>query len=410
MEFSISKISSDKIKELVKVSSSISDVSIQRNLFIMKADTNKLYAIVYGNGNIVRFNVEIENFANEGPSNYFYIDIGQFTQALDKVFMASGAEEVKVKLDKTRLVVSNGKSKITVNMFDNLEEAEYEEAFNAYEAKQSNFTTPSKVIISKEMMDFASVVGKYITMIDKPDLVTGFAVEGTGLYYSDMCLSIVHKELSYSASTERLFIPQTMFSFLSSLSLIGNFNLNYSDDKTLVSVSIPEANFDAIMSMPLVTAEYPTDEEMAAMLPTEDNQFSFDIDIPTFLTKMSTFDGVFPSAQWRWKSVDFNFNKADSSISMAHTSASAEVDTDLPVSNVNVVSSEEDLNFKLATIVVYDFLSKLAKDQTTVHVCASPIGPSTECDDGGRHGLGVKFVVDGMSFIISKMETSDEVM
>ena len=59
MEFTISKDEVKKLDALVKMASSVADISIQKNLYILKAESDKLKAVVYGNGNVIEFDVSI---------------------------------------------------------------------------------------------------------------------------------------------------------------------------------------------------------------------------------------------------------------------------------------------------------------------------------------------------------------
>ena len=86
MEFTISKDEVKKLDALVKMASSVADISIQKNLYILKAESDKLKAVVYGNGNVIEFDVSIGNIVASG-SNYFYINISEFIETAEKVFV-----------------------------------------------------------------------------------------------------------------------------------------------------------------------------------------------------------------------------------------------------------------------------------------------------------------------------------
>lgn len=415
MEFKITKADEAKLSSLVKMTQTVSDVSVKSNHFVLKADGNKLFSVIYGNGNAVKFATEISDLVkNPTDTGYFYLDMGQFLQSIEKVFISSGEDVATVNVETTKVVCSAGKSKISFNLFDTFDTADCEEAFNAIDSKKAtSFTNKAAdaatAIVTQEIMDFADVVGKFITMIGA-DRVTGLALEGNTLMYSDQAFSIVKKTLSTDATStrngkvDRRFIPQSMFAFLSSLVKIKNpVNVTYSDDDSLVYVNEPDMNFEALLSMPLVVCEYPDDATLASICPDPKDEFRFDIDIPTFLTKMSTFDGVFPSSTWRWKSVDFSMVSADSVASLAHSNFNAEVDTDLPVTNPAITSSKPNLSFKIATIILYDYLNKLASGNQTVNVEVGAGEPDEE------HGAGIKFTLPGLSIVMSKMLKEEEV-
>ena len=102
MEFTISKDEVKKLDALVKMASSVADISIQKNLYILKAESDKLKAIVYGNGNVIEFEVSIGNIVASG-SNYFYINISEFIETAEKVFLSSGQDIVKVSVQTNKL-------------------------------------------------------------------------------------------------------------------------------------------------------------------------------------------------------------------------------------------------------------------------------------------------------------------
>lgn len=389
MEFTINKENTEKLKELVKVSQSVADMTILRNLYEMVVTQNNLKAVAYGNGNIVEFTIDISNFTHSENKGYFYIDILQFIQAIEKVFSASGSEEANVKVNGSKLTVSQGKSKITVNMFDYLDEEEYKEADAAFENKSTELfqsTSNDNILkVTSELMSFSDTVGKFITMMNRKN-VSGFSVNGDTIYYSDQALSIIEKKLSYKASNKQLFISVDLFNFLSSLSKVGDYDVCYSDDESFIKLTVPDLRLSAILSQPTVVAEYPTDEEFAAIVAADDNKFEFTIDIPTLLSKVDTFDGVFPSAQWKWKTVDFTFDKNNPEvINLYHSSDTAEVDTDLPLISSSISSNEDTVSFKVTTLLMADYLSKFMDcSDGKVIMDVSPLDVSEE------HGIGIK--------------------
>ena len=413
MEFTINKENTDKLKELTKVCQSIADMTVVRNLYEFVARDGVLEAIAYGNGNILSFKVDITNFTHDDVTGYFYIDILQFIQAIEKVFSASGSNEVSIKVEKNKLTVYQGKSKIVINMIYYLDEEEYKEAETAFTNKNTqlfnNKSNPDNTLkVTSELMAFSDSVGKFITMMNRKN-VSGFSINGDQVYYSDQALTIMKKKLSYTASNKQLFLAVDLFSFFSNLAKFSDFDLIYTDDGQYTKLDIPELRLQALLVQPSVVAEFPTDDELSSIIAANDNDFNFEIDIPTLLSKCNTFDGIFPAAQWKWKTVDFTFNKSSPDIiNLYHSSDTAEVDTDLPIINSTATSTEESVSFKVTTLLMSEYISKFSEGSDgKVYVNVSPLSVEEE------HGIGIKMLLkdpDGniiLDLVLSKIYEDD---
>ena len=395
MDFTINKENTDKLKELVKVSQSVADMTVLRNLYEFVVKGTSLEAIAYGNGNIISFTVDISNFIHTESTGYFYIDILQFIQAIEKVFSASGMDEVNIKIDKTRITISQGKSKITLNMLDSKEKDEYIEAEQAFDKKVKELFNgqdegSNTLKVSAELMSFSDTVGKFITMMNRKN-VSGFSVDKDQIYYSDQALTIMKKKLSYIASNKQLFISVDLFNFLSNLAKFSDYDLVYTDSGQFARLEIPELKLKALLVQPEVVAAYPTDEELANIIPDETNAFNFEIDVPTLLSKCSTFDGIFPTAIWKWKAVDFTYDNSNPTvINLYHSSDTAEVDTDLPILKATQTSPDTSVSFKITTLLMNEYISKFTEGTDgKVYVSVANISP----EDGEPHGLGIHILL-----------------
>lgn len=413
MEFTISKENTEKLKELVKVSQSIADITVMRNLYEFVAQAGTLEAIAYGNGNILSFSVDITNFSNEDPKGYFYIDILQFIQAIEKVFLASGTEEVQIKVDGSKLTVHQGKSKITINMLDELSEDEYIEAENALETKNEQLfagqdEASNTLKVTTELMNFSDTVGKFITMMNRKN-VSGFSVNGDEIYYSDQALTIMKKKLSYKASNKQLFVAVDLFNFLSALAKVSDYDLIYTEDGQYTKLEIPEMRLKALLSQPLVVAEFPDDETLAQIISAPEDRFNFVIDIPTLLLKSDAFDGMFAAKDWKWKTVDFTFKKDNPKvINLYHSSDTAEVDTDLPIISSTANSPSDEVTFKVTTLLLNDYISKFAEasdGKVYMDVAAATVDE--------EHGIGIHMLLKDpngnviLDLVLSKIYADD---
>ena len=406
MKFSISTNELAKLSTLVKTSQTISDVSIKATHFMFKLDGTQLVSAIYGSGNIIQFAVDVNPISvNESDKNYFNVDVNQLIQAMEKVSQASGLEEVTADVSATKITVSAGKSKIAVNLFDVLDEQDFTEAFNAIdEKKKLKFTNdkPSVANITGDVVTFLETVGKFINMIGT-DRVSGLSLEGNHILYCDQAFSIIDKKVADTLTNgDKVFIPQAIFGLLSSISkLAGNYTITYSDDTQYLSVDVPTINFKSIISLPQTLCEYPEDSVLKQIKPDENNALTIDVNIKTLLMKMQMFDGVFPAAQWRWKTIEFYYVAAENAINMRYNNMCAEVDTDLPVQNISTKGTVGDFSFRLASIMVYDYLNKLVNGDT-VKICVSPYSEDQE------HGVGVTFDVGDFSFVTSKVVADQE--
>ena len=407
MEFTISKDEVKKLDALVKMASSVADISIQKNLYILKAESDKLKAVVYGNGNVIEFDVSIGNIVASG-SNYFYINISEFIETAEKVFLSSGQDIVKVSVQTNKLTVSAGRSHISKNMLEALSEEEYKEADGAFISKAAQkFTQPKGTLkMTNEIVEFISVIGKFLSMACE-DNVTGVCVEGNKVMYFDQALAIIEKKLSEDVSSNRLYISKNHFDFISKIiKLEQTYDIVYSDNGDYILIRILTPNFNALLSMPIVIAEYPTEDEKAELLPPDNDQFEFDIDIETFKMKMAAFEGAFSSEAWRHKEMYLTVEKDKDEANLYFSNSNAEVDTDLPISNLKVNSGEDKSRFKMASYIIYDVLSKFSNLGTDkVHVLCSACSATEE----DAHGTAVKFSLPQIDVITSKIE-EDEVI
>lgn len=402
MKFTISKSELAKLNTLVKTSQVISDVSIKASHFMFKIDGAKLYCSIYGSGNAVQFSVDIAS----SESGYFNVDVNQLIQSMEKVAASSGLEEITADVGANKITVSAGKSKIAVNLFDLLDEAEFNEAFAAIdEKKKSQFVNPnpSFALITEDVVSFLETVGKFITMIGT-DRVSGLSLQNDHILYCDQAFSIIDKKVNDTLTNgNKVFIPQSTFGLLSAIEkLAGNYNITYSDDEKYIYIDVPTINFKAIVTVPQALCEYPEDSVLAQIAPDLNTSLAFDVDIKTLLTKMQMFDGVFPSAQWRWKTIEFYYAAAENALNMRYSNMCAEVDTDLPVEKIAAQGSVPDFSFRLASILIYDYLNKLVGNETTAKVLVSPFAEDQE------HGVGVTFEVGDFKLVTSKVVADQE--
>lgn len=406
MKFTLSKNELSKLSTLVKTSQTVSDVSIKASHYMFKL-ADKLYASIYGSGNVVDFSVEVTDVELSG-NGYFNVDVTQLIQAFEKVYMASGADVATADVQANKIIVSNGKSRISVNLFDLLDEADFTEAFAALPSKKTEKFASNTVAatITPDVVSFMETVGKFINMVGN-DRVSGLSLKDNKILYCDQAFSIIDKTVPDQLTNgEKVYIPQNTFALLSAISkLAGTYNITYSEDGQYMLIEVPQIGFNAIITVPETLCEYPEEEVLKQICPDETNMVEFDVDIPTLLTKMNMFDGVFPSSQWRWKTIEF-YNKnedGEKSMNMRYSNMCAEVDTDLPVMNLNEVGTIPEFSFRLASILVYDYLNKLVGGARTAHVKVSPL----EADQ--PNGVGVIFDVDNFRLVTSKMVNEDSI-
>lgn len=361
----------------------------------------RLNCSIYGNGNVVDFSIAIENVTkNPEDTGYFNADINQFIQAFEKVYMSSGSDSAEADVQANKLIVSSGKSRISVALLDVLDENDFIEAFGALALKKKDVLANNSydVVITDEAITFMETVSKFITMIGS-DRVSGISLQGNKILYSDQAFSIIEKETDTEFTNgTTAYIPQSMFSLLASLKkLTSDLKITFPDNNEVAYISVPDISFEAVLSQREVVCVYPEDEVLKSILPDDSNKLTFDADIQTLLMKMSMFDGVFPSSQWRWKTIEFYNNADNDSMSMRYNNMCAEVDTDLPISNIQYNGEKQSFGFKLASILLYDYLSKLADGADTVHIEVSPIDATEE------HGIGVSFSFGKIKLVSSKI-------
>lgn len=402
MKFNISSEELKNLVNLTKISSAVADAAVKDNLYIVKVDSNKLYTVVYGNGNIIQNFVNIESLDN--VDGYFYIDISKLIQAVTNVMMSQGTDVATVDVETNKLIVSSKKSKVSVSMFDSLDDDEYEEAFTSFDTKKTAlFTNPDNyVIVRQELINLASSVNKYISMFPTAD-VSGVLVEGNNFYYSDQSISIVHKPMTYEASKVRKVIPQTVFPLLTSLVKSDEIKALFSDSDQYMLVEVPELNFKSIVSLPAAVCEYPDDNDYFYIAPDENNKVEFDVDIPTLQTKLSSFDGIFQSSMWKWKQIDFELLNGQTSARLYHESAAAELEVDLQLENV-VSNTTEDLSFRFASAMLYDYIKSFVdSDNDKLHISVSPLTVSSSTP----HSAGIEFTTDDVKITLCKIMIED---
>ena len=121
---------------------------------------------------------------------------------------------------------------------------------------------------------------------------------------------------------------------------------------------------------------------------------------------MAAFEGAFSSEAWRHKEMYLTVEKDKDEANLYFSNSNAEVDTDLPISNLTVNSGEDKSRFKMASYIIYDVLSKFSNLGTDkVHVLCSACSATEE----DAHGTAVKFSLPQIDVITSKIE-EDEVI
>lgn len=411
MTFELSKDELAKLSSFVKATQTISDASIKAEHYVINLDDKNLTAVIYGNGNTIKFGVAITNFVKaDNESSMFNANINMLIQSFEKVYASAGVDIATADVVGNKITVSSGKSKISMTTLDNMSVEDCNEALTDIDnRKKAYFTSkaPRFANLTKEVIDFTNVVGKFITMIGS-DNVSGIGLQGNRILYSDQTFSIVDKVCSSDVTRtntdgtiDKCFIPQSMFAFFNEMSKFdSNLMITYSDnDDQYVNLSIPDINFEAIMSMPTIVCEYPDEETLKNIKPTEKNSYQFDVDIPTFLNKVGMFEGVFPASQWRWKRIDVTVDPKG--VRMSYFNFNAEVDTDLPVDNFVSTSATDTYTFSMASLIIYDYLNKLAGDEKTVHITVSPLDTSAE------NGMGIQFDLNGMKITSCKLLPAD---
>lgn len=408
MKFDLKKSECDKLSTLKNMCQSIISSSINEDSYVFKLEPDKLYVSVYGQGNALQFYVEVSNVVlAEDESPYFNDKLDNIIINATKIYKTTKSEVVTFEIENQKCNVYNGKPHILTAMKAINSEEELEEAHLAIETKKSVFnaddlTTLNYGLVCDDVISFMNIASTSINLAGV-DRVSGIAMEGERIKYCDQSFSIIDYNANkiLTPNNVKVYIPKNLFPIMSALHKInGDFTFSLNEDSSFIYIDTPSINFKAILVMPSVLCEYPEEEQLEAFNPTESDSFKFTISTDEINNKMALFEGLFPAANWKYKTIDFTIdNSGVLNFHYEKINLGIQVDTDVDITNYSATSSETEYTFKVPTIVLREYLDNLNKKNEDINVTVTPREPSFTEDNS----LGIKFNFGDVELTICKL-------
>lgn len=409
IKFDLTQEELDKLNVLIKTCQSISDISIKNEHYIVYIDNeNKLNVSIYGCGNAIKFTVDVSNVEFETEEEkYFNINIFDMIKAFEKVYKSSGSNVATASVENsTKFYVTSGKSKIVINIMDTLPLVDLQENNNGFDTKNQAYFEEESIngfnfaTITKDVINFMDVANKSITLIGV-DNVSGIELADTRIKFSDDMVSVadIETETVLTKPDCESFISNTHFDLIQGLyKIVNDFKLIYDETNQFVKIDLPSINFKAILALPQIICSYPDNDSLLNLKPNNDDCFEFSLSRDLLLEKMDMFDGMFPASQWRFKTINFTITN-EGELNLYYSNFNAEVDTDIEISDFKSNSSINEYMFKVPTIILRDYLTKLLEEDIPIKVKVSGYDP----DASVPNSLGISFKIGNIDVTIMKL-------
>lgn len=394
----ISKSSAQKLDGII---GSISDFTKNENVkahFIVKKDENLLKVILYGDSNYFDFDVEVDS-KNIEEDLVFTCSISKFNSYLKKSLV--GNEDVEVGINSTSIIFVNKKtsSRITLKVYDSVTEDDIEEAEGFLAKSEVAFEEGTSAKITKDLISFSKFVEKYTGVTG---LSNAFFVEGNKAKYADPLCIIKYKLVDDIVSgDESVFIHSRIFNMLSAVHKLngGDFFIKFGDKN---NIQLKAAGITGVIQVGNVRWEFPSDDELNEILPSEDDVNIIEISKENLLEALDSFENVFDS-NWRMKAIEVTSSDEmidSGSIKFNHVDHNAEVNSELEIKNVKTKTAsggEKESTFIISSQLIQDVVSLIPNEENTLtmeynnHPVDEGIGP------------GVRFRTDSVDAFICKM-------
>lgn len=395
----ISKSSAQKLDGII---GSISDFTKNENVrahIIVNKDDGLLKVILYGDSNYFEFEIEA-NTNNISEDLVFTCSISKFNSYLKKSLV--GNEDVEVSVNNTSIIFVNKKtsSRITLKVYDSVTEEDIEEAKSFLEKSEQTFTDAISAKITKELISFSKFVEKYTGVTG---LSNAFFVEGKEAKYADP-LCIIRYTLPNDVVSEEgksVFIHSKIFNMLSSIHKLNgeDYFIKFGDKN---NISIEAAGIKGVLQVGNVRWEFPSDDELNEILPSEDDVNIIEISKENLLEALDSFENVFDS-NWRMKAIEVTSSDEmidNKSIKFNHVEYNAEVHSELKIDNVKTKTAsdgDKESTFIISSQLIQDVASLIPNEENslTMEYNNHPV------DDG--IGPGVRFRTNSVDAFICKM-------
>jgi len=319
--------------------SKMSDITNKQ--FLIVSD-KKLVVFVSGKQSVLTFEVDIEGYSSDKDEDYIALNYDKFITTSNKI---TNNDSLSVTIDdggvKLLLKSTTSKSKVTLSCFDQTSDLEvdavkkeYEELYNTYFIKNTK-----KVKLTKGLMEFAKVSGKFMKLTAKSNSVL---VGKNTVKYADNTSIVVYtdKELLLESpkANDELIVHTLVLDLVASLGKAEN-SIVYSEDGqfaffeyTSDTSSLESLKF--IINVPSVLFDFPSPSEEESISPESDKQIKIVFNRSSFLTSLNVFDGIFDSIIWKWKPLKFTFTEESAKanqINLSHSDSNAEAERDCDI-------------------------------------------------------------------------------
>lgn len=408
IKFDLSKEEFDKLNFLVKTCQSVANTSIKDDHYSYHIYDDKMVISIYGNGNIIQYSVAVANVISDSDDErYFNINILDMIKSFEKVYKSSKQVVATATVENgSKFYVTSGKSNIIINIMDVMPLEDIKESDNSFDLKNQIFFNEesddefNNVLITEDVINFMSVASKSINLIGT-DNVSGIELENNRIKFSDDILSVsdIETEKQMTKKDYQAFISSSHFEILQSLyKIVNEFNIIYTKENNFIKIDLPLINFKAIMAQPQIICSYPNNDDLKNLKPNDEDCFEWTVNSNELIEKLDMFDGIFPSSQWRFKTVNFTINK-NNELNLYYSNFNAEVDTDINITDFKTNSSIDEYTFKVPTIILRDYLIKCLKEPTFIKIKVSGYDP----DPSVPNSLGILIKVGNIELTLIKL-------
>ena len=341
------------------------------------------------------FAVDIKDFTSDDTEelNFFSMGIDEFNSTLSTVSKGY-SEEVAITVDKANnkvtFVNETSGTKVSRGIFNatvTLEEAKA--SITAVEDMKAEYLTdPVSLTVTNEVSAFFESASKFMNLIKNQNTIS---VCGDTVKYADQ-LVVLKKKLSKSVSDTEVYLKRQLYDAIKpflklsdelTVYLTKNFNIAFFESKDMgykATISLEEARY-----------AYPTDEELASVLPVDSRLVRIKATKANLKAAFEPFNNTFKSSgdNWNWKATTLDSSKANvdaGKLVLKYTDYTGSAESVIPVS-VEVNTEGNDNGELIISIQLIEELMNLIPEED-ITITYNSLAPNV------ANGALVKFETD----------------
>lgn len=365
---------------LTTLGSQVKDLTtMTKPVFVPSAD-GSMSVNLYSSKNAMTFKVAISDYEStddvEGTLNYFSLVLDDFCSTVDKI-SNSCEDDISITVDKStsHIIFKNIKTGARISLATYNSVVTPNDANNSIDAVDTVYNVhfrenAKSITITPEIIAFYESAQRFMVMYPA-GRSNAIAVNRNKVRFGNG-LTVIEKTLAKDASTYdgNVYLKKAIIDFVKPfVKAAGSIDVMLNANDDIVYVDGDTFGFKAIRSLESTSYEFPSDEDIASVSPTDDHKLVVSVNKKAILNAFGLFDGTFKNANWLWKSIRMDSSKKylDSGvIGFEHHDRSAECETTLPVEIISNTTNADESSLIVSSQALVELLGMIPEEKFTM--------------------------------------------